>query len=205
MPKPLAPEPVSEPKAPIFQSSSAELPEDLVASMAGVSWHAGCPVPMTSLRLVRVSHFTGDGVAQGELVLNEDAVDVVVRAFEAAFEKQFEIQSVKPIHHFDGSDDASMTANNTSAFNCRRVKGTQNWSQHSWGRAIDVNPLVNPWVRGDKVDPPQGRAYLDRTAAVPGLLTADSAMTRAFVDAGWGWGGAWGSRKDYQHFSASGK
>jgi hypothetical protein len=39
-----------------------------------------------------------------------------------------------------------MEDNNTSAFNCRDIPGTNEPTQHAYGRAIDLNPLLNPSV-----------------------------------------------------------
>jgi hypothetical protein len=118
---------------------------------------------------------------------------------------------MEPIEAYGGSDEASMAANNTSAFNCRTVSDTARLSRHAYGTAIDVNPLWNPWVKphpdhpdGLKVDPPSGRPWADRTRTDPGLFHAGSPAVRAFTDAGWIWGGTWQSAKDYQHFSADG-
>ena len=74
------------------------------------------------------------------------------------------------------------------------------FSNHSWGRAIDINPLTNPYIKGDKVLPPEGRQYLDRSQALPGSILADSFIVKRFAQAGWQWGGSWSDRKDYQHF-----
>jgi hypothetical protein len=201
------PAPPAAPPPPEFDSAVLPLDEGTLEAMRGVSWPEGCPTPLSQLVTVQVSWHDEQGGAHhdGELVVHRDAADVVVRAFEAAWDAGFPFTSIRPIRAFDGSDDASMEANNTSAFNCRKVKGTDTWSQHSTGRALDVNPKWNPWVKGDKVDPPSGRPWADRTAQHPGMLRADSAMTRAFLDAGWGWGGSWRSSKDYQHFSESGR
>jgi len=100
-----------------------------------------------------------------------------------------------------------MAANNTSAFNCRTVAGTDRWSQHSFGAAIDLNPIQNPYVTEAGISPSAGKAYARSSARRPtvkGLITSDSAVTRAFRAAGWEWGGDWTSPKDYQHFSAAG-
>jgi hypothetical protein len=56
---------------------------------------------------------------------------------------------------YSGDDDRSMAANNTSAFNCRKVAGTSKWSEHAYGRAIDVNPVQNPTSPGPGRSPPQ--------------------------------------------------
>jgi hypothetical protein len=80
------------------------------------------------------------------------------------------------------------------------------WSEHSYGRAIDINPVQNPYVSGDgTVSPPAGAGFTDRSRAAPGMIVADDAVVRAFAAIGWEWGGDWSSAKDYQHFSASGR
>ena len=114
-------------------------------------------------------------------------------------------ETPRPIDVYDGSDDASMAANNTSAFNCRAVTGGSSWSEHSYGTAIDVNPLVNPYVRGNTVLPPEGSRYADRTRDDPGMIHSGDSTVEAFSARGWIWGGTWSSPKDYQHFSTSGR
>ena len=98
-----------------------------------------------------------------------------------------------------------MAANNTSAFNCRPTTGGSSWSEHSFGTAIDVNPLVNPYVRGAIVLPPEGAAYSDRSLDVSGMIHSGDKVVEAFAAHGWVWGGTWSSPKDYQHFSTSGR
>ena len=94
-----------------------------------------------------------------------------------------------------------MAANNTSAFNCRDTTGKPGvFSNHSWGRAIDINPLTNPYVKGDRVLPPAGRKYLDRSRAFPGSILKDGFVVQEFESKGWTWGGRWLDRQDYQHF-----
>ena len=102
-----------------------------------------------------------------------------------------------------GSDDASMAADNTSGFNCRRVPGTRTWSQHAFGLAIDINPLENPFVHDGIVDPPGGRRYLDRSHFRRGMIRPGDVVVGAFASIGWSWGGRWSS-PDYQHFSLTG-
>ena len=107
---------------------------------------------------------------------------------------------------FHGDDDRSMAANNTSAFNCRSVTGDPGvWSQHSYGWAIDINPVQNPYLSGRTVLPPAGRTYADRSRQQPGMIHGGDPVVRAFASIGWGWGGAWHSFQDYQHFSATGR
>jgi hypothetical protein len=106
-----------------------------------------------------------------------------------------------PIEQYGGDDNASMAANNTSAFNCRDATGKPGvFSNHSWGRAIDINPLTNPYVKGDRVLPPEGRRYLDRTKEFKGSILKGGLVVREFEKNGWAWGGRWPDRQDYQHF-----
>ena len=95
--------------------------------------------------------------------------------------------------------------NNTTAFVCRPVRGATSWSQHAYGLAVDVNPFLNPYVKGGLVLPELASAYTDRTRTDPGVLHAGDPAVRAFAAIGWGWGGDWSSLKDYQHFSANGR
>jgi hypothetical protein len=170
------------------------------------SWRSGCPVPRSDLRGLRFPHFRPDGRrATGVLVVHRDVVDDVIVLLRTAHGMRFPITQARPIDDFGGDDDASMAADNTSAFNCRRVAGTSTWSEHAYGRAIDVNPVANPYVRGDRVDPPAGRAYLDRTHVRPGMLVEGGAVIAAADRIGWGWGGRWSSVSDYQHLSRSGR
>ena len=104
------------------------------------------------------------------------------------------------VDDFGGQDLASMQANNTSAFNCRNVAGTSSLSWHAYGLAIDINPLVNPYVTQRGVSPPEGAPYVDRASTTPGLITPGDVVTTAFEQAGWSWGGTWRS-PDYQHFA----
>ena len=67
----------------------------------------------------------------------------------ALFAARFPIERIQLVDDFGADDAASMAANNTSAFNCRNIDGRPGvWSEHSYGWAIDINPVQNPWVRG---------------------------------------------------------
>ena len=170
------------------------------------SWHPGCPVAIDDLRLVTVSHWTFSGRAvQGTLVVNRDAAGSIVAVMRRLFAVRYPIQRMRPVEAYNADDERSMADNNTSAFNCRRVSGSDAWSEHAYGRAIDVNPLQNPEVSGGRVSPPAGARYRDRSLTAAGLIHAGDVVVGAFARAGWGWGGYWRSLKDYQHFSANGR
>jgi hypothetical protein len=118
---------------------------------------------------------------------------------------RFPLRRMVPVDVYGGSDFRSIEADNTSAFNCRYVDGTRRWSEHAYGRAIDLNPIENPFVSGGRTSHPASVPYLDRTPCRPGMACPGNALVRAFAAIGWGWGGDWASVKDYQHFSASGR
>jgi hypothetical protein len=112
---------------------------------------------------------------------------------------------MEPVHRYGGDDERSMAADNTSAFNCRPVTGGSSFSRHSYGTALDLNPLRNPYVKGERVLPPEGRAWLERDGTRPGVITGEGPVVQAFRAIGWKWGGDWRSSKDYQHFSTDGR
>jgi D-alanyl-D-alanine carboxypeptidase len=174
--------------------------------MTGRSWHRGCPVGLPSLRLLRLRYWGFDhAVHQGELVVNVSAAGGLTRAFRLLFAARFPIRQMRVVDAFGGSDERSMRADNTSAFNCRLVSGTTTWSQHAYGLAVDVNPFENPEINGGVVDPPGAAAWADRTRSSPVMIRHGDAAWSAFHAIGWGWGGDWSSLKDYQHFSANGR
>jgi hypothetical protein len=169
------------------------------------SWRPGCPVPPSRLRVVRLSYWGFDAKPHvGRLVVNADATRAVTVVFRRLYRQRFPIRRLRPVDAYRGSDEASMAADNTSGFNCRYAvaPGPKSWSVHAYGRAIDVNPVENPYLEGGRVLPPRGAGFADRTVRRPGM--AEGALVAAFAAVGWGWGGRWSS-PDYQHFSANGR
>jgi hypothetical protein len=166
----------------------------------------GCPVPLSDLRLVTLRHWGFDGRTHiGELVLHADATDAVVQVFGDVYAARFPVERIRLVDEYGADDARSMAANNTSAYNCRTVAGTTTYSQHAYGRALDVNPVQNPYVsRSGAVEPPSGAAYRDRADVRPGMVVRGGPVVEAFTGLGWGWGGDFSSSKDYQHFSANG-
>jgi|SRR6185312_4100217 len=191
--------------APVFRSEPVA--PKLLEKIRHTTWHPGCPVPPDDLRQLTLTfHDFRKNDQMGTLVVHKDLADEVVRHFENLYRHGFQIERMAPVEEYGGSDNASMAANNTSAFNCRDVTGKRGvYSNHSWGRAIDINPLTNPYVKGDQVLPPAGRKYLDRTKAFPGSILKDGFVVQEFEKAGWTWGGRWSDRQDYQHFEKPSK
>lgn len=176
------------------------------ADELGASWHDGCPVGPDALRAVTVRHFDFDGTERdGTLIVHADVAETIAQAFAQLYDARFPIRSIIPVAEFAGSDDASMDADNTSAFNCRAAvaDGPTQWSQHAYGMAIDINPRENPYLFQDRAWPLDGAAYADRSDVRDGMATAEGVLVAVFAQLGWGWGGAWGA-PDFQHFSATG-
>jgi hypothetical protein len=193
--------PTSTAAPPFISSVTTPAASDLPAS-----WEPGCPVAPADLRVVTLSHWNYAGsVSTGKLVVAAELANQVVDIFQELYEAGFPIERMELVDKYDGDDNLSMAANNTSAFNCRLVTGGTSYSEHSYGRAIDINPLVNPYVKDSTVLPPAGSAYVDRTVDATGMIHANDVVVQAFADRGWIWGGTWSSLKDYQHFSTTGK
>ena len=178
----------------------------VLAERMSTSWRPGCPVPLEDLSHLTLTHWNFDGEAvAGEIVVRSDQAENVTEVFRALFEARFPIERMSLVDDFGGDDVASMQANNTSGFNCREVASRPgHWSLHAFGLAIDVNPLLNPYVHGGVVEPPEGAPFADRSQEVPGMIEAGDVVVRAFAAIGWGWGGDFAGGPDYQHFSLGG-
>jgi D-alanyl-D-alanine carboxypeptidase len=188
-----------------FGGSVTEIPASLRETMTGVSWRPGCPVPLSDLRLVRARHWGLDGRAHsGRIVVHRDVAEKVLAVFRRLYAGRFPIRRMVPVDAYGASDFRSIEADNTSAFNCRTVEGTARWSEHAYGRAIDLNPIENPYVGSSGTTSHRAsRPYLRRSPYRPGMAVEGGVVVRAFDAIGWGWGGRWSGAKDYQHFSAS--
>ena len=189
-----------------FRGTIERIDAAQAARMTGVSWRPGCPVPLRDLRLLTLSHRGFDGRARaGRLIVHEDVAGDVLGVFRKLYSARFPIRRMVPVDAYRGSDFRSIEADNTSAFNCRYVEGTSRWSEHAYGRAIDVNPIENPYVGGGRTSHRASFPYVGRSPRRPGMAYEGGVLVRAFDAIGWGWGGRWTSVKDYQHFSASGR
>jgi D-alanyl-D-alanine carboxypeptidase len=192
---------------PPFRAATSRLPAELRATMTGHSWHPGCPVRLEDLRLVRARFWGFDGrVHEGRLVVHRDVAHDVVVVLRRLYTARFPIRRMVPVDAYGASDYRSIEADNTSAFNCRAVDGTTRWSEHAYGRAIDLNPIENPYVTASgTTSHAASRPYLRRAPYRTGMAVEGGAAVRAFEAVGWGWGGRWSGARDYQHFSAGGR
>jgi poly-gamma-glutamate synthesis protein (capsule biosynthesis protein) len=179
-----------------------EIPEAMQEQMRGVTWHAELPSPrLHELRLLEIPHIDFAGVERAGILITARALaEQILGIFSELRALDFPIASMRPMIDFDGDDGLSMAANNSSCFNSRRIINSDRISVHSYGAAIDINPVQNPVVRDGKHRPDAGAAYLDRENIRAGMFVEGGPAVQVFLDAGWKWGGHWDNPKDYHHF-----
>lgn len=184
-----------------FSSEIRSIPADVRARMEGVSWHGDqpqCP-RWEALVYIQVDHVTFDGTARGELVVANPIALRTVELFRRLWQLGFPIRQLRLVDDYAASDEASMAADNSSAFNFRLIAGTQLLSQHALGRAIDINPVENPWRRPDRIVPEAGAAFADRRDIRPGMIVRPGPIVATLDDNGWEWGGDWQHAFDDHH------
>lgn len=199
--------------APPFQSSVHPLPPPVQKQLksAGV-WHRGCPVALSGLRVLTVTHRDFGGRPQtGQLVVNARAAGPLSRVFRTLYALHFPIRHMSLADAYGPVSGRPRDGDVSGSFECREAvpspctggRGTGSWSMHAYGLAVDLNPVENPYVGCGRSRDPSARTYRDRSRHRRGMVTAR--VVEAFRSAGWGWGGSWaGNTKDYMHFSATG-
>src|SRR5690625_7657828 len=99
------------------------------------SWRPGCPVAPAQLRTVVATHWDNAGrVRTGRLIVAAEVAEDVAAILEDLYRERFPIQRMVPVAAYGADDDASMAANNTSAFNCRAVTGGSSFSERRVGQ-----------------------------------------------------------------------
>lgn len=196
-----------------FHSTVRPLPAQLRADLNGRFWRPGCPVSLSQLRLLTVAHWGFDGeVRTGQLVVGREYANALRGVFRRLYDLRFPIRHMRLADMYGPASSRPAGGDVTGSFECRQAvpspcsggSGTGNWSNHAYGRAIDLNPVENPYVGCGMTRDRSGARYLDRSRLRPGMVTP--AVVRAFSAIGWGWGGAWtGDTKDYMHFSVNGR
>lgn len=177
--------------------------------ITGNSYTKNNYIQLSDLRYVRVQHYDYKGKIQsGELIVNKKIANNTVKVFYELFQKKYPIQRMKLIDDYKADDETSMKANNTSAFNFRNVSGSSRLSKHAYGLAIDINPRINPYIKGSKVLPSNGKVYTQRDVSKckgkykNNMIHKNDVAYKIFTKYGFQWGGNWNSLKDYQHFEA---
>jgi len=162
---------------------------------------AGTRAPERVIRelcLVDVLYYSfDDKLHQGQVIVHQSVQQDVEEILALIRSKRFPIAGAVPIVKYGWSDNTSMAANNTSAFNYRRVTGTRRLSRHALGLAVDINPRQNPVIYRNGSISPKGAVYQPGTA---GTLSEDNPVVRAFVERGWRWGGHFENMMDAHHF-----
>ena len=195
---------------PPFNSAIHPLAPSQRAQLEGRFWHPGCPVSLSDLRLLTVSHWDFDRNRQtGELVVNRRAATPLARVFRQLYRLRFPIRHLRFTDTYGPKRGRPADRDISGSFECRRAvpspcgSGTGNWSQHAFGLAVDLNPIENPYTGCGRTRERTSLPYLNRSRIRRGMVTP--AVVRAFRSIDWGWGGSWaGSTKDYMHFSSSG-
>jgi hypothetical protein len=194
-----------------YESSVKPLPAPLEQRLEARFWKPGCPVPLSDLRLLTVTHWGFDGREHtGQLVVHRDSAKQLATVFRKLHALKFPIRHMRLDDMYGPRRGRPADNDISGAFHCRRAvpspcgTGSGNWSNHAYGHAIDLNPNENPYVGCGAVHDPRSAPYVDRTPLKKGMVTP--AVVRAFESIGWGWGGAWtGDTKDYMHFSTTGR
>ena len=178
------------------------LTEEIKERITGVSWDEHAPYSIDDLAYITVTFYGFDDKPQlGRLIMHKQLAPEILEIFKELYEKKFPIEKIKLIDEYDAVDEASMSDNNSSGLCVRVVTNRPDeLSKHSFGVAIDINPIQNPYVYQDKVLPQSGEEFLDRSNVRKGMIVEGDDCYRAFIDRGWTWGGNWVSLKDYQHF-----
>ena len=178
-----------------------ELSENTKSRIAGKSYPTDCNVPYSKLRYVKVLHYDFNGNEhEGELICAQEVAHELTNIFYELYLAKYPIEKMVLVDEYDADDIASMKDNNTSCFNYRVIEGSKKLSMHSYGMAIDINPLINPYVKGDYVSPKEAKDYVDRSQIKLGMIDKDDLCYKLFTKYGWKWGGSWNTIKDYQHF-----
>ena len=181
--------------------SISELSDSVFERMQGKSYPKGCTVKREELRYLTILHVDAKGkVHQGELVCNKAIASDLITIFKELYKAKYPIERMQLIDNYDADDERSMRANNTSCFCYRQINGSHKLSKHSQGLAIDINPLYNPCVKGQHVQPATGRRYANRKIRFDYKIERGDLLWQLFTAHGFRWGGAWRSLKDWQHF-----
>ena len=201
-PEGIAPSPTPE-ASPVKIGSfyAVVITQDVRVRMEGKSMKPNKRITYDDLRYVKVLYYGyDDAVHEGELVVHKEIAFEVVQIFKELYEAKFPIERMQLIDDYGAVDEDSMMANNTSAFNYRLINNSNTLSNHAKGRAIDINPFYNPYVKGSYVEPSGAGKYTDRSLGEKGMIAKDSICVQIFKKYGWTWGGDWKTVKDYQHF-----
>lgn len=181
--------------------SASPLSDEVIERITGKTYKENGEIDLDDLSYLQIRYIDfSHNIADGEMIVHKSLAKEVLEIFEMLFEAEYEIEKIKLCDKYDGDDEASMADNNSSAFNFRNVAGTQELSMHALGRAIDINPLYNPYIVGEDISPSNSLPYVDRSKDFSHKINHHDLAYKVFASKGWKWGGDWENSKDYQHF-----
>ncbi len=185
---------------------STKIDERIQRRIQGKSYKKGCTIPLADLRYLKILHYTRNGeIRLGEMICHKDISDDLIDIFRTLYTARYPIERMMLVDEYGADDERSMTANNTTCFNYRTVANSHTLSNHSKGRAVDINPLYNPHVKRlrngtTRTSPAAGKPYADRTRTFDYKIDTQDLCYKEFTRHGFRWGGHWKHSKDYQHF-----
>ncbi|MBX9879272.1 MAG: M15 family metallopeptidase [Candidatus Obscuribacterales bacterium] len=199
----------SDTVCPMTQATISQIPPDFAAALQSCgAWSPDCPIPLTRLCLISsipYVDFSNVEHNDGELVVLDVVAPRVAQIFHELYQRRFPIAKIRSIHHYQGNDELSMSDNNTSCFCHRPIEGSDKASMHSYGLAIDVNPVQNPFITFEPgnehnpiIQPKESWQYLNRHNQKPGMVEG---IVTVFAEHGFiRWGGSWTTPIDFHHF-----
>jgi len=189
---------------------SVAIPDEVFLRINGKSYIENHYITLDDLRYLKVLHYNYDhNIQVGEIIVSAELANEFAEILQKLFETEYEIYSMLLVEEFwtgdsMSTDDASMAANNTSAFSFRWIPLSGNLSRHAFGEAIDINPLQNPYVEYyggvPYWDIPDSGPYINRLSGHDHMIDYDDDCFIIFSSYGYTWGGDWLFPKDYQHF-----
>ena len=201
-----------------MRGTKSAIPESVMNSMLGKSYpkNGNAKISLNDLVYLTIPYidFNGETVTDGHLIVAKELADEVLDIFAELYEAGYPIEKMRLVDEYGGSDYNSIDDNNTSSFNYREsTKEKGELSPHALGRAIDINPQINPYVRSDGTGAhSNAREFWKRIPSEWSDVTArdayigpDTKIYDIFISHGWSWGGNWSEYHDYQHFEKTEK
>lgn len=184
-----------------------KLTDEVIERIKGKSYKEDAGIPLGRLRYLRMLYVDFKGnIKSGEMIVNRKIARRTLKVFYRLYQIGYPIQRMRLVDDYGADDEASMAANNTSAFNYRKIAGTEKLSNHSQGLAIDINPKINPYITSKGIAPANSRRYKEREVSKcrgkykDYMIHKGDEVYKIFQKYGFSWGGNWKHAKDYQHF-----
>jgi len=187
-----------------YSANISSITQDIKERMInGGSYRAGCPVKLKDLRYIQLTYIGFDGKDHtGELIIHKNVAKQMSDIFKKLYNAKYPIKKMRLVSDYGADDFASIEADNTSAFNCRKATSSNHWSRHAYGKAIDINPIENPYVsKNGHTSHTKSYKFLRRNHSISkAVILRNDYITKLFKAYGFRWGGDWNCCKDYQHF-----